>query len=97
MSEAFQKDQNKYLFVTGKSSHSGSEPEDSVIIKARFYTLREGYGYFGKVRKLQQPQINTFCYVKKLHGGLFPPPSRNRVKYLFLITTFHRTMQTQKF
>ena len=60
MSETFQKDQNKDLFVTGKSSHSGSEPEDSVIIKARFYTLREGYGYFGKVRKLQQPQTNTF-------------------------------------
>ena len=64
MSEAFQENQNKDLFVTGKSSHSGSEPEDSVIIKARFYTLSH-----------RQPQTNTFCYVKKLHEGLPPPPA----------------------
>ena len=85
MSEAFQENQNKDLFVTGKSSHSGSEPEDSVIIKARFYTLSH-----------RQPQTNTFCYVKKLHEGL-PPPSRNRVKYLFLLPLFIVLCKTKNF
>ena len=91
MSEAFQKDQNKYLFVTGKSSHSGSEPEDSVIIKAQFYTLRESCGYLGKVRKLQQPAEQYILLCKKLQGGPPPPPAG-----IGLNIYFPRTMQNQK-
>ena len=74
MSEAFQKDQNKDLFVTGKSSHSGSEPEDSVIIKARFYTLREGCGYLGKSQKTLTASDQYFLKFFLKNKNCPPPP-----------------------
>ena len=37
-----------------RRKYSGSMPEE--LVKAQFYTQREGYGHLGKVRKFQQQQ-----------------------------------------